>query len=269
LESIALDTLQFASDSIYNAKWSQESLIGLIQRWPALLDSSSIINAYYDSVSSQSYVKLMQVFTKMQSDTDNRNMSEYNALNKGETPVDANETNLQTVNGLYLKYFRGSMDSVYPNGNLMDSIDLNSIYSVASQCYLSGGPAVYLARSMYAVAIMDDSTQFSDDCTTVAARMAHINSGKDDSTVVVSDSIYTFRVYPNPMDKQNGVNVSSSESGEIEFYDLLGQITYKARLLKGITVFNCSQLSCDNNVILYKAKLQNGRIETGKIITIK
>jgi hypothetical protein len=268
LESIALDTLQFASDSASNMKWSQESLIGLIQKWPDLLDSSAVISAYYDSASSLSYAKLMQVFTKMQSYTDTRNKNEYKALNSGTTPIDDNETNLQVINGLYLKYFMGTMDSIFPSGNLMDSTDLNSVYNVASQCYLSGGPAVYLARSMYAVAIMDDSTQFSDDCTIYAARMSYASNSNEVKTALV-DSIYTFKIYPNPMDRENGVNVQSSEVGEITFYNLLGQITYKARLSKGITIFDCVQLSCENNIILYRAKLQSGKTETGKIIVLK
>jgi hypothetical protein len=78
-----------------------------------------------------------------------------------------------------------------------------------------------------------------------------------------------FSVYPNPIDKQNSLNVQCIEAGQIVFYDLLGQITFKANLKAGINTFDCSQLSCENNIILYKAKMKSGRIETGKVVTIK
>jgi len=65
------------------------------------------------------------------------------------------------------------------------------------------------------------------------------------------------------------LTVLCSESGTITFYDLLGQVTFKANLSKGINIFNYEQLSCDNSVILYKAKLRSNKIETGKIITLK
>jgi hypothetical protein len=36
----------------------------------------------------------------------------------------------------------------------------------------------------------------------------------------------------------------------------------------GINTLDCAQLSCDNSIILYKAKMQSGIMKTGKVITL-
>ena len=267
LESIALDTIQFVSDSIDNIKWSHEDLIELIMEDSTILDSSEVIANYYKIVGSASYTKLMQVFYGMQSDTDASNLTHYQSVNASVTPIDVNEQNLQTVNNLYLTYFMSMSDSFYQSGNLMSGTDLSTLHGIASQCYLPGGPAVFLARSMYWTAVRDNGALFWDDCVSPDGGDKKAHANKPNSSVL--DSTYRFKVYPNPMDRQNSLNVQCSEEGDISFYNLLGQLTFKAHLAIGINIFNCNQLSCDNNVILYKATMRSGRRETGRIITLK
>ena len=71
------------------------------------------------------------------------------------------------------------------------------------------------------------------------------------------------------MDIQNSLNILCVESGKITFYNTLGQVTYRAKLNKGINIFNCNQLSCEAGVILYEARMQSGKVETGKVVTVK
>ena len=216
-----------------------------------------------------SYVKLMQVFYGMQNDTNTVNLASYKATNSGISPIGVNEQNLQTVNSLYLNYFMSMPDSFYQTGNLMSSTDLTNLCNVAKQCYLPGGPSVFLARSMYWTAVRDNGALFWDDCVSPTGGDKKANANKPQPTTKDSISTYLFKVYPNPMDKLNNLNVLCSEIGDITFYNLLGQITYKAHLVAGINSFDCTQLSCDNNVVLYKAKMKSGKTETGRVITIK
>jgi len=71
------------------------------------------------------------------------------------------------------------------------------------------------------------------------------------------------------MDQENSINILSSLSGDISFYNTLGQLTFKAHLIAGINIFTSMQLSCETNIILYKAKMKSGKIETGKVVTLK
>jgi hypothetical protein len=194
LETIATDSIQFASDSIDNLKWSLEMLIELLTAWPDILDSSDVVANYYKTVSSASFSKLMKVFYGMQTDTNTVILSSYLSTNSGVSPVGINEQNLQTVNNLYLTYFMAMPDSFAQTGNLMDSADLGMLYSVASQCYLPGGPAVFLARSMYWAAIRDNSIGFDDDCGSGDGEYKMLRV----STTEPTDSNYIFKVYPNP-----------------------------------------------------------------------
>ena len=82
-------------------------------------------------------------------------------------------------------------------------------------------------------------------------------------------SNYFFKLYPNLINKSGAFFVQTSENGEIAFYNALGELLLQSELRRGLNNFNCSQINCETSVILYKAFLDNGRIESGKIVTIK
>ena len=122
--------------------------------------------ALVPSGKSASYVQLMWVFNGMQSDSGKLNKHDFLFVNNNVSPRDSNEQNIQTVNALYLKYFLAPVDTIWHNDTMMTNTDLATTYNIASKCYISGGPAVFLARSMYWAAVRDNSEQFDDNCTT-------------------------------------------------------------------------------------------------------
>ena len=77
---------------------------------------------------------------------------------------------------------------------------------------------------------------------------------------------HQFIVYPNPLQQDQSISVSTSESGEIYFYDALGRLVGEQQLQSGI-----NQIKLDNpsGVVFYKAALQSGMTKNGKIVTLK
>jgi hypothetical protein len=81
-------------------------------------------------------------------------------VNKEIITDSLHDQNMQWVNTIYLTYFREPSDSLWQYGMLTDSNAIAKLYSIASQCYLTGGPAVFQARSLYWIAVNDHPQLF-------------------------------------------------------------------------------------------------------------
>ena len=86
-----------------------------------------------------------------------------------------------------------------------------------------------------------------------------------DTTVGIQDvkNDLMFSVYPNPVNRDKGFSIATSESGSIVFYDALGRLLDERKLVHGT---NQLKLNNDNEVVFYKATMQNGMTENGKIV---
>ena len=86
-----------------------------------------------------------------------------------------------------------------------------------------------------------------------------------DTTVGIQDvkNDLMFSVYPNPVNRDNSFSIATSESGSIVFYDALGRLLDERKLVRGT---NQLKLNNDNEVVFYKATMQNGMTENGKIV---
>ena len=79
-------------------------------------------------------------------------------------------------------------------------------------------------------------------------------------------STVLFSVYPNPVSYGNSFSISTSESGDILFYNALGQTIDERKLVQDLNKIN---FSSDNEVVFYKARLQDGTTENGKLVFIR
>ncbi len=75
-----------------------------------------------------------------------------------------------------------------------------------------------------------------------------------------------FKVYPNPASHDNGISISTSQGGSILFYDALGRVLDERMLMHGT---NQIKLIADDEVVFYRATMQYGAIENGKVVFIK
>jgi N-acetylneuraminic acid mutarotase len=76
----------------------------------------------------------------------------------------------------------------------------------------------------------------------------------------------SFILYPNPVNRDRGFSISTSESGEIFFYDELGQTLDERKLIRGITSI---KLTTDDEVVFYRASLQDGTTQNGKVVLMR
>ena len=83
-------------------------------------------------------------------------------------------------------------------------------------------------------------------------------------TSPVADS-YTFQLYPTLISGSSPIHLHSSYRGTIDFYDALGQLIYTTALDPGLTTISADKLGTPG-LIFYRATLQGGHSDTGKLI---
>ena len=62
------------------------------------------------------------------------------------------------------------------------------------------------------------------------------------------------------------MRISSAQSGEISFYNSLGQLILRSKLNEGNTEFHVSQLSVQSGVVTYHCTFRDGRSQSGKLV---
>ncbi len=165
-------------------------------------------------------------------------------------PTDQNETNLKTINDIYLNNFA---QGIY---TLSDD-DLAAITAIAQQCYVTGGPSVFQARSMYWIATGTTDLAFQDECVA--------NTGSFRTRNPISNtSIYTFKVYPNPIGNDGQAHITSPDNGVMTLYDLQGQVVDRQPLVTGsdniISIKNTT-----SSLLIYEVILADGKTIKGKL----
>ena len=75
-----------------------------------------------------------------------------------------------------------------------------------------------------------------------------------------------FHVYPNPVDHGNEFSISTSQRGNIVFYDALGRVLDEHKLSNGI---NSVKLATNNEVVFYKACFTDGSVWNGKLLFVR
>lgn len=267
LDSAALGTVQYAAYQSDNLATGQEQLVQLVQEYPDLMDSDAIIPNFIDSNAGAAFEQLQIVNYNMKAEpiTNPLILNEIKASNADITPATTRDQNMKTINDLYMQYFVIVPDTFYQTDSLMTASDLATLAGIASQCPVTGGPAVIQARSMYQIATNGLAT-FADNCRT--ERELGITNGSDSIVTEAKWTTYIFKVFPNPLDQEKSLNILSSEAGNIIFYNTLGQIIFTSNIDSGTSQFTCAQLKCESQLIFYKATLCSGKVETGKIVSI-
>lgn len=117
------------------------------------------------------------------------------------------ENNQKVLNDIYL-------NSVLPSHELTTN-QKNVILDIAEQCPISGGKAVYLARTL--VASFKDTT-YNDDGKC-------LQTGKIKDQEVHTDATESFKFYPNPASNSITIKNSGEQEGNalLSFFDLSGK----------------------------------------------
>ena len=138
----------------------------------------------------------------------------------------------------------------------LDSVQLSTVRSVAEQCFVFGGPAVFLARSMYNAAIGYVDNSFQDYC------LANYGSYKQPIKEKIVPTL--FYLFPNPKAMSSNLFIETNKPFSIKFYNAMGQEVHESNLRNGINQLDLNLLS--SGIYLYVAKALDGEKISGKVI---
>jgi hypothetical protein len=129
----------------------------------------------------------------------------------------------------------------------------------SKECYLTGGPAVLQARSMYFSLIGTVDNSFAENCITQTGSFKKEQEQKKALPIAA-------KLYPNPLNA-SVLNVELPNSGTIEVISAFGQIVFKTNAKEGLNQFQIENISKGNYIV--KSAYENGSHEFLKLIITK
>jgi N-acetylneuraminic acid mutarotase len=163
-----------------------------------------------------------------------------------------NNTILKLGSDFYIYNFLSNQWSPVVFQNSFDSTSAGASFIYDRRAYYFGGIASLTPNETFSNQMWSfDASKFIHDTSTGIAEVRNQ---------------VAFSVYPNPVNHTQSFSVSTSEGGEILFYDALGRTLDDRKLKQGL---NQIKLTTDNEVVFYRATLQYGATENGKVVFIK
>ncbi len=133
------------------------------------------------------------------------------ALNESIADTAIYVSNEKIVNGIYLT-------TLAQDSTTLDTAQADSLYAVAIQCPEEGGPAVYRARSLYALIELSDFDTLS--CLPAAFS---VHSRPREMPVSLRDKTPEFQVFPNPNQGRFTIKYQLERDGILVMTDMLGR----------------------------------------------
>jgi hypothetical protein len=148
------------------------------------------------------------------------------------------------------------VQTIFVKGNYrLPTSDSLILLNLAKQCYITDGPAVFRARSMYTTVTGKPDNSFAEKCLTETG-----NFKKEKE----ADKQILIKVYPTVLSRASALNVESPENGTIKLINTLGQITNSFALEKGKNSFSLEDIPY--GYYIYTVKLKSSNTGNGKLI---
>ncbi|MFT4971359.1 MAG: hypothetical protein ACI9JY_000558 [Saprospiraceae bacterium] len=165
------------------------------------------------------------------------------------------EKNALIVNTIYLETLNASDENMYSSSQAAE------LKSIAFQCPLSGGDAVYIARGMLGMTSNFDNSAMCNSSQNSVAPLVN------NTTVAAT----TFSAYPNPASDKLTVTFEEglSVNGEISIVNIVGQIVKSFKITEGEISMDISLESVDNGIYLLQLRTDNQPIQATTIKVVK
>lgn len=139
----------------------------------------------------------------------------------------------------------------------------STLYEIAHLCPLSGGKAVYSARSIYA--IIDDRQYYDDDNVCQQAETARKSTKIeiDNKTIQKSNGV---KISPNPADNDIQIDFDGQANLNLEIYDAMSKLILTAKLNSKKTSEKIFINSLQNGVYFLKLFSNGKQIKQEKLI---
>ena len=264
-EEIAIDTIGNTDDG--DGKWkAKKSLYEELRTDSALLDSSNIVEMFYDTTGVDAIGKLTDAATAVAAIADTTIQDDSTAVaqriadaetkNAAVSAQVTPELNEKAVNEIYLT-------SVARGRYIFTAAELAQLTSIAHQCPYTGGFAVYMARNL--LRTTNPFLTFNDvtGCSGYSQRKAKYSEEKR--------GISNYKIYPNPTNGLLTIECADEATKEavIIFRDALGVEVkiQKVNFVNGSMQFDITELA---PAVYSYSVLANGELKgTGKIAVIK
>ncbi|MFN8308987.1 MAG: T9SS type A sorting domain-containing protein [Chitinophagales bacterium] len=240
------------------ALWKNGEIYRTINENPWISDSSSVLDSFFHSYKMEggNWEVLKSIFDSalMLKDT-----TDYNrlALTNGSIyPVNTQEWNQQRLNSILLTYYGQYLGTV----NLPDSVR-TKLLSIAQQCYVTGGPSVFMARSLYWTLTNDIKWEFQDECV---MQTGFYKAEQMEAIKPNEKKLEFFKIYPNPLLDKSQLYVSCNESGRLTIFNNQGERLVIFEFAKGTSKLTLSPLP--TGIYFFKAVLNSGKVEDDKLI---
>ncbi|MFN8275841.1 MAG: T9SS type A sorting domain-containing protein [Chitinophagales bacterium] len=239
--------------------WRTNEIYRTITENQWIADSSLILDSFYQAYKyeGENWVDLKSIFDSALLVTDTSDFNRLAMRNGSIYPVNIQELNQQKLNSFVISYY-----NQYLGTQVMPDTIKAKLLNIAQQCYVTGGPSVFMARSLFWTLMNDIKWNFQDECimqtgfykTELPAR----------SEISVNSSEVFFKIFPIPTNGRLTIEIRSSDSGEITVVNSLGvKVLCQEFSDKGSQVEIAHLV---NGIYLYSANLRNGKIVTGKLI---
>ncbi len=170
--------------------------------------------------------------------------------------------NQQTANEMIL---RKLINSKY----VYNTADINTLTSIANQCPISGGDAVYQARVLL-MTIENNVIEFVDNCNEKPSTRSE--SGVSITATNQITALSTYKLYPNPNDGNMifEYSLSAQSTGMFVLYDITGRMINKYKLTEGQSnSLKISESGLDNGVYFYSVIIDNTVKAYSKLVIVK
>ncbi len=247
LQTMSIRTLQINLNSSQIAKC--DSLLHLDGIPSAIIDSLKL--ARYNIVQNTSQLLNQNNADLALVKTAKENRSDV--LNADNAMINSSkiyEQNEKQINEAYLQMIYKDHFELLPNFS-------SQILSIAAQCPLSGGPAVYKARTL--AALIDPDLRYDDQLACSQAGVSwRISQHKAESSI---------SIFPNPAADNATIKYNISTDAQLMIYNKVGEIIRFENLSKDSQSFVIDLANYKNGI--YTCRLiQDGKVDVEQLIVI-
>lgn len=172
------------------------------------------------------------------------------AQNDSITVTEIYEANEKGVNDLYLSWLSTALGA-------LDSIEMASLQSIAEQCPIEGGSAVYRARAFWA-ALTREYVTYNDSLLCVPAELLTV---RPDNSVQLQTAKNEagLRIFPNPAQTEINIvwDASTEASGSLAVYDVFGRQVLLRTLAAGTDVYNLKVAELPEGLYIFRIRFQS------------
>ncbi len=249
MEKLVQDSISFSGDTTSMKLWNKENIISFLMANPSYRDSSAVLQHFYDSCSIKPYSKILMTLDSIKNKDTSLVQHFYDELME----ADAENWHDQNLKTLVL-----IINETYGNGLFKpDSIYLDTVRAIASLCPSVGGPAVFIARGLYAILIDSVDVTFDENCIVSTGYVRLENEEKES---------LAFALRPTLIGDEKQIQIITTESGSLLIYDLTGRIMLEEKLNAGSALLHFDEAP---GFYFYKFTSNNHITNSGKLVIAK